>query len=424
MSDDDDFSTLKPSLRRAIDTAFFKLVKKSNEARKEEVPRKRRRVELDDADGGGGFVKSGGDEDEGDQGAQKITQLVHLHTYSYPLTLQLPTMTKTQAYPSRSFHQVSRYILPSHASPSPTHIPSLNKMLDLPPDDQEVLTVFRNAASGWENPRPRRPKPGSDDDKMEVEEDKDAGLSVSKEDWRAVCAVLLGQQQEESEQPSLKKQPGTRPSRRKASPATSDRRQTRASTRKGKAKAPEPEPDSDEGGGFMFEDENNEGSGFVFEDDDEGGGGFELDDEEDEVGSDSDRYSEQSGDEDSGSEFGASAGPSRTTRGTTKQKDEEDEDGSELEMDADNEMPQTLTARQEREARLAFALFFPDMDPNDLTLDQKKIGIREVGDAAKTLKEKLLTDDIIEMLSMFSSGPGGTVGLAEFGRMAVMARLV
>ncbi|KAG8681935.1 hypothetical protein FRC09_017134 [Ceratobasidium sp. 395] len=371
MSDaEDDFSTLKPSLRRAIDNAFFKLLKqKSNEARKEDPPRKRRRVELVDEDGGGGFVKSGGNEDEASDDDQDP---------SIPLSL----------------------------------IPSGLQMLDLPPDDQEVLTVFRNAASGWENPRPRRLKPGSDDE-MEVEEDKDAGLSVSKEDWRAVCAVLLGQQHqsennEETERPSRKKQP-SRPSR----PATSDQRQTRAATRgKGKAKAPEPEPDSDEGGGFVFED-----------DEDEGGGGFELDDEEDEVGSDSDRYSEQS-DEDSGSEFGASAGPSRTTRGTTKPKDEEDEDGSELEMDVDDDMPQTLTARQEREARLAFALFFPDMDPNDPALDQKKIGIREVGDAAKTLKEKLLTDDIIEMLSMFSSGPGGTVGLAEFGRMAVMARLV
>ncbi|KAG8695531.1 hypothetical protein FRC09_009095 [Ceratobasidium sp. 395] len=397
MSDDDDFSTLKPSLRRAIDNAFFKLLKqKSNEARKEDVPRKRRRVELDDEDGGGGFVKSGGDGDEGDQ-ASDDDQDPSIPLSLIPSGLQVHTTFFTCLHLSHS-----------HSIPK--------QMLDLPPDDQEVLTVFRNAASGWENPRPRRAKPGSDDE-MEVEiEDKDAGLLVSKEDWRAVCAVLLGQQQEEPEQPSRKKQPGTRPSRRNTSPATSDRRQTRAATRgKGKAKAPEPEPDSDEGGGFVSEDDDDEG---------EGGRGFELDDEEDEVGSDSDRYSEQSGDEDSGSEFGASAGPSRTTRGTTKQKDEEDDDDSELEMDVDDDMPQTLTTRQEREARLAFALFFPDMDPNDPTLDQKKIGIREVGDAAKTLKEKLSTDDIIEMLRMFSSGPGGTVGLAEFGRMAVMARLV
>ncbi|KAG9107591.1 hypothetical protein FRC07_008605, partial [Ceratobasidium sp. 392] len=172
--------------------------------------------------------------------------------------------------------------------------------------------------------------------------------------------------------------------------------------------------DDDEGGGFE-RDEEEGGGGVEPDEDDEGGGGFELDDEEDE---NSDKYSDQS-DDDSGSEFGTSAGL-RPTRTTTKRKEEEDEEDEEEEFD----IPQTLTARQEREARLAFALFFPDMDANDPALAQKKIGIREVGEAAKTLKEKLSTDDIIEMLTMFSSGPSGTVGLEEFGRMAVMAKLV
>jgi hypothetical protein len=55
MSDsaDDDFVTLKPSLRRAIDTAFIKLVKQSGPARK------KRRVEQaapEEDDEGGGFT--------------------------------------------------------------------------------------------------------------------------------------------------------------------------------------------------------------------------------------------------------------------------------------------------------------------------------------------------------------------------------
>ncbi|KAG9106813.1 hypothetical protein FRC07_008735, partial [Ceratobasidium sp. 392] len=174
--------------------------------------------------------------------------------------------------------------------------------------------------------------------------------------------------------------------------------------------------DDDEGGGFECNEE--EGGGGFEPDEDAEGGGFELDDEEDE---NSDKYSDQS-DEDSGSEFGTSAGP-RPTRAAAKHKDEDDEDDEDDEEE-EFDIPQTLTARQEREARLAFALFFPDMDANDPALDQKKIGIREVGDAAKGLKEKLSTDDIIEMLTMFSSGPSGTVGLEEFGRMAVMAKLV
>lgn len=50
------------------------------------------------------------------------------------------------------------------------------QLLDLPPDDEEVLAVFRNAASGWE--------------------DEDAGVDsaekvISRDDWRSVCAVLL-----------------------------------------------------------------------------------------------------------------------------------------------------------------------------------------------------------------------------------------
>ncbi|KAG9096441.1 hypothetical protein FRC06_008665, partial [Ceratobasidium sp. 370] len=152
-------------------------------------------------------------------------------------------------------------------------------------------------------------------------------------------------------------------------------------------------------------------------------GGFELNEEED-AGSDSDRYSEESAfhdsaSNDSASEFGASTRP-KTNRAAAKNT-EGDEDDSGVETD---DVPLTLTVRQEREARLAFALFFPGMDANDPALNTKKIGIREVGDAAKTLKEKISTDDIIEMLSMFSSGPGGTVGLEEFGRMAVMAKLV
>jgi len=56
-------------------------------------------------------------------------------------------------------------------------VPTALQILDLPPDDEQVLSVFRNAASGWSNSR--RPE--------------EAEL-VSKKDWRAVCAVLLAPQ--------------------------------------------------------------------------------------------------------------------------------------------------------------------------------------------------------------------------------------
>ncbi|QRV81857.1 hypothetical protein RhiJN_09872 [Ceratobasidium sp. AG-Ba] len=351
MSEDDEFWSLKPSLRRAIDTAFLKLVKLGNETDKGPA-RKKQRTGQDKEDGRGGFVQDGSDRDsDHDQEDEP----------NIPLAL----------------------------------VPTGLQMLDLPPDDPEVLTVFRNAATGWEDVR-AKPRAGA-----EEPVDRDAGLLVSKDDWRAVCSVLLGQaQEEEAAGTATGRQATSTPSRA----ATGEgRRQTR-SQGKAKAKLPEPGPDSDEGGGFVPD-----------RDEDEEAGGFEL--EEEEAGSDSDRYSEP--DEDEGEDSASEFGDRRRTRRARKAED--DDEGIELEAD---DLPLALTERQKREARMAFALFFPDMDPNDPRLDTKKIGIREVGEAAKALKEKLSTEDIIEMLSMFSSGPSGTVGLDEFGRMAVMAKLV
>jgi hypothetical protein len=61
-------------------------------------------------------------------------------------------------------------------------IPSALQLLDLPPADEEVMEIFRNAAGGWNGSR-------------------DSGdQGVSRKDWRAVCLVLLnGNGEEESE---------------------------------------------------------------------------------------------------------------------------------------------------------------------------------------------------------------------------------
>jgi hypothetical protein len=72
---------------------------------------------------------------------------------------------------------------PSSASSPADHIPldvipSALQRLDLPPDDEEVLSVFRNAASGW--------APSESQTASNVET-----RYISLEDWRAVCAVLL-----------------------------------------------------------------------------------------------------------------------------------------------------------------------------------------------------------------------------------------
>ena len=53
------------------------------------------------------------------------------------------------------------------------------QILDLPPDDEEVLSVFRKAASGWGAQR----RSGEEEEREEV---------VTRKDWRSVCSALLG----------------------------------------------------------------------------------------------------------------------------------------------------------------------------------------------------------------------------------------
>jgi hypothetical protein len=53
-------------------------------------------------------------------------------------------------------------------------IPSALQILDLHPDDEDILAVFKSAASGWG---------GGNSSSQEV----------SRQDWRAVCAVLVAQ---------------------------------------------------------------------------------------------------------------------------------------------------------------------------------------------------------------------------------------
>ncbi|KAG6809236.1 hypothetical protein H0H92_001061 [Tricholoma furcatifolium] len=65
-------------------------------------------------------------------------------------------------------------------------VPRALKLLDLPPDDEEVLAVFRNAASGWSAPL-----------SSAVQNTAGAGDWVSREDWRSVCAVLLGTEKDD-----------------------------------------------------------------------------------------------------------------------------------------------------------------------------------------------------------------------------------
>lgn len=76
-----------------------------------------------------------------------------------------------------------------------SRIPHALQLLDLPPDDEEVLDVFRNAATGWEDDVPsRRTAHGRKRDPTTTSEDNDVNEGrVSLTDWRAVCAAVMGE---------------------------------------------------------------------------------------------------------------------------------------------------------------------------------------------------------------------------------------
>ncbi|KAF9049602.1 hypothetical protein BDZ89DRAFT_1098921 [Hymenopellis radicata] len=64
-----------------------------------------------------------------------------------------------------------------------SHVPTGLQLLDLAPDDEQVLAVFRQAASGW-------------DDTVEMAHSEQSQV-VSFDDWRAVCGILLEHHAEE-----------------------------------------------------------------------------------------------------------------------------------------------------------------------------------------------------------------------------------
>ncbi|KAH7105058.1 hypothetical protein BKA62DRAFT_634208 [Auriculariales sp. MPI-PUGE-AT-0066] len=152
---------------------------------------------------------------------------------------------------------------------------------------------------------------------------------------------------------------------------------------------------------------------------------FDEDAEEDRVGSDHDQdASDNYIDEDDDSEM------------SEGQDDDEDEDyGAPRDVKAaakasrrrkgvavPEDTPPELTARQRRAARAAFKLFFPDVAEDDL--ETQRIRIRDIARVAGLLKEKITTEEIVEMLKEFASGKDASVGLADFEHIMLLARLV
>ncbi|KIP08811.1 hypothetical protein PHLGIDRAFT_68676 [Phlebiopsis gigantea 11061_1 CR5-6] len=238
-------------------------------------------------------------------------------------------------------------------------IPSALQLLDLQPDDEDVLSVFRNAATGWENKH----------DSFAEKQDE-AHLLVGRKDWRAVCAALMdvgaGDGQDQA----------------------------------GDHDDVEMGAEEDEGEEWV---ESDDASDF---------------DEGDESGDSDDEYV---GD-------GSAQSKSRTQKSTVARKGKTRRRASSPlsplgSSDYEDFVGKTkpITGRQKTESRRTFALFFPDVPDTDL--DKKRVMIRDIARVAGLLKEKLTTEDIVEMLEAFSSSPDKSMSLRDFECMMVAARL-
>ncbi|KAJ6458877.1 hypothetical protein C8R47DRAFT_1162820 [Mycena vitilis] len=236
-------------------------------------------------------------------------------------------------------------------------VPTALQRLDLPPDDEQVLVVFKNAASGWRSLTNRAEEIREGDGEEGAEK-----LWVSREDWRAVCAVLLEHHAEEYD----------------------DR-------------------DSDGVGG---------GDDQMYADV-AGSGADEYQEPEPKANSDSDsdEYVEES--------------PSkrrRTRARTTTRRARSGSSSSASSTSPSALKTQKLTARQTQSCLETYALFFPGASQDELAT--QRIGIKNIQTLSKLIGDNLKGAEIIEMLGEFSTAPDKTMSFADFGTMMVAAKLV
>lgn len=140
---DDTFVALSARLRRRIDDAFDRAT--GNTSRSSNPPRKKRKL---DSAQSGGFAAV----EDVSPGGFLIEDAGGFLLDEYEDRTQSPS--------------------PDPISISLSSIPAALQLLGLPPDDEEVLSVFRNATSGW----------GAS---------LEGSSEVSRKDWRSVCAALL-----------------------------------------------------------------------------------------------------------------------------------------------------------------------------------------------------------------------------------------
>ncbi|KAH8093301.1 hypothetical protein BXZ70DRAFT_1001679 [Cristinia sonorae] len=241
-------------------------------------------------------------------------------------------------------------------------IPTALQLLDLQPDDEDVLAVFRNAAAGWDNSDGRAGTASQSES------------FVERRDWQAVCTALL-------------------------EPADGW----------GKEEGGDPDVDMEDNMRQEAE-ESSVGSGDDFQD--------PLDEDSpdyDDANDSDDDYAAPSREKGKGKARAASTAKTYSRKRTATMS------GSEEEVDDLKDSLTRITPRQRKECRRTFALFFPDIEDKDL--DTRRLMIKDITRVAKVLKEKITAEEIIEMLEVFSTSADKSMSLADFERMMITAKL-
>ena len=220
-----------------------------------------------------------------------------------------------------------------------SRIPHALQLLDLPPDDEEVLAVFRNAATGWEDDdSSRRTARRRKRDLTTTSEDNDATEElVSLRDWRAVCAAVMGEDGDDEDD-------------REGSSAINDDEILDAT---GEDSSPELEESS-------------------------GGSSDEY------------RITETKSRKRSRKSAAATGGDAGATRKTRARKSQSATTRRRSPLSPSTSAD--ITPRQRRECLKAFLLFFPGVPEEEA--QHRRLGMREVNVAATVLKEKIKAEEV------------------------------
>ncbi|KAI0705177.1 hypothetical protein BC835DRAFT_559624 [Cytidiella melzeri] len=243
-------------------------------------------------------------------------------------------------------------------------IPRALQLLDLQPDDEDVLDVFRNAASGW----------GTAGENLRSKVNSENELLVSRKDWRAVCAALFD---------------------------------TSALDEEGELQEDE----------AMNEEEEEESAGSEEEYTESGGMSDEVAEEEDS----GDDYQEGGFVRSTPQRKSTGKGKTKATAAARRTRSRKASYSS-ASSDGFGETTLTrLTPRQKAECLRMFAMFFPGVA--DSEVQGKSIMIKDIARVAELLKERITAEEIVEMLEAFSTSPDKSMSLSDFETMMVAAKM-